>query len=73
MKAWMMLVGAVGVIVVQVVLVWDYLAANRQDPFVLNPDRKLHDNSVAVLMFCGSSADSDREVLDKVPDGQLGQ
>jgi hypothetical protein len=73
MKAWMMLVGAVGVMVVQVVLGRSYLTVNRQDPIILNPDRKLDENGVAMVMFCGSSADSGREVLTKVPpDRQLG-
>lgn len=33
------LLGAVGVLVLQALLVWGYLAVNKQDPIVLNPDR----------------------------------
>jgi hypothetical protein len=73
MRTVMVLVGAVGVIVVQVLLVWGYLAVNTQDPFILNPDRKLDENGVAMVMLCDSSADNGREVLTKVPpDKELG-
>jgi hypothetical protein len=65
------LVGAVGVIVVQAILVWGYLAVNQQDPIILNPDRRLDENGAAMIMFCGDG--SDKEMLDQVPpDKELG-
>jgi hypothetical protein len=67
----MLLVGAVGVLALQVVLVGGYLAVNRQDPIILNPDRGLDENGITMVMYCGEG--SDREELDKVPpDGALG-
>ena len=65
------LVGMLALLAVQVLLVWGYLAVNQQDPIILNPDRNLDDNGVAMVMFCGDG--SGREVLDKVPpDKELG-
>ena len=71
MKAWMMLLGAVGVLVLQALLVFGYLAASKQDPIVLNPERgQLDEIGITMVMFCGDG--SGREVLDKVPpDGGL--
>jgi hypothetical protein len=66
-----LLVAAVGMLALQLVLVGVYLAVNRQDPIILNPDRGLDDNGITMVMFCGQG--SDREELDKVPpDGNFG-
>ena len=60
----MLLVGAVGMLALQVVLVLWYLAASSQDPIILNPDRgNLLENGIAMAMVCGESSG----VLDKVP------
>jgi hypothetical protein len=60
-----LLLGAVGMLVVQVLLAGWYLAVNRQDPIILNPDRGLDENGIAMVMYCGEG--SDREELHKVP------
>jgi hypothetical protein len=38
------IVGAVGVLAVQVLLIWGYLLVNGSDPIILNPDRRLDSN-----------------------------
>ena len=56
----------VGVFLVEVLLVGAYLAANDQDPIILNPDRgNLNENGIAMVMTCGEGSGSG--VLDKVP------
>ena len=67
MKAWMMLVGAVEVLVLQALLVWGYLAVSKQDPIVLNPDRGgLVEDGVMMAAFCGEGG-SGKEMLDELP------
>ena len=72
----MVLVGVVGVLVVQVLLVGGYLAVSRHDPIILNPERKLDENGIAMVMLCGDTptiSGSGSGVLDKVPpDGAYG-
>lgn len=65
-----MLVGAVGVIAVQVLLVWGYLAVNGSDPIILNPDRRLDRNGPSMMMVCGLG--NDKDVLDTVEGGEYG-
>jgi hypothetical protein len=61
-----LLVGAVGVLALQALLVLGYLAVNRQDPIILNPDKgNLNENGIAMVMTCGEGSGSG--VLDKVP------
>jgi len=61
----------VGGILVQTLLILGYLAANRQDPIILNPDRKLDENGVGMVMICND--DVGNEMLDKIPpDGESG-
>ena len=72
-----LLVGALGMLGLQVVLVGGYLAASGQDPFILTPNSgSLQENGVTMVMLCGdNNTISDRpigEVLDKVPpDGHV--
>jgi hypothetical protein len=73
----MVLVGAVGVIALQVLLVGAYLAVDSQDPIILNPESgSLQENGVTMLMFCGQNSTLDGSgsgVLDNVPpDGDVG-
>ena len=61
-----MLVGAVGVLVLQALLVWGYLAVGKGDPIVLNPDRGgLVENGFMMTAFCGDS--SGKGMLDSLP------
>src|SRR5829696_4194202 len=73
----MLLVGAVGVLALQALLVVGYLAVSRYDPIVLNPDRgRLDDSGVTMVMFCGEGRTPrgrGSEVLEKVPpNGDVG-
>jgi hypothetical protein len=53
----MLLLGVVGVLALQALLVVGYLAVSRYDPIVLNPDRgRLDDSGVTMVMFCGRAA-----------------
>jgi len=63
--------GAVGVVALQALLIIGYLAVGRQDPIVLNPDRHaLEDEGVSMVMFCGKGGGG---VLTKVsPNGGSG-
>jgi len=77
-----LLMGAVGVLVLQALLFLGYLAVYgqdpiiRQDPITLNPPGGLDLNGVRMVMFCGENSiisGSGRGMLDKVPpDGHLG-
>jgi len=50
-----LLLGAVGMLALQVLLVWGFLAASNQDPFILNPNSgSLKKNGLTMVMFCGS-------------------
>ena len=68
----MLLVGAVGVLALQVLLVGGYLAVGEQDPFILNPDSgSLVDDGVMMAVFYGEGSGSG--MLDRVPpDGRYG-
>jgi hypothetical protein len=73
----LLLVGAVGVLALQALLVVGYLAVSRYDPIVLNPDRgRLDDSGVTMVMFCGEGRTPrgrGSEVLEKVPpNGDVG-
>jgi hypothetical protein len=62
--------GAVGVVALQALLIIGYLAVGRQDPIVLNPDRHaLEDEGVSMVMFCGKGGGG---VLTKVPQRGFG-
>jgi hypothetical protein len=50
----MLLVGAVGVLILQLLLLGSYLYINDQDPIVLNPDRGgMVENGIAMATYCG--------------------
>jgi hypothetical protein len=72
----MVLLGAVGVVALQALLVVGFLAVNRAAPIVLNPERPLDLSGVAMLMFCGEGRTPQGRgsgVLEKVPpNGDVG-
>jgi len=72
----MLLLGAVGVVALQALLVVVFLAVNRAEPLVLNPERPLDLSGVAMVMFCGEGRtpqDRGSGVLEKVPpNGDVG-
>jgi hypothetical protein len=73
----MLLVGALGMLALQVVLVGAYLAMSKQDPFILNPDSgSLEPDGITMVMLCGEGHTPEgrrSEVLSKMPlDGDLG-
>jgi len=74
----MLLVGALGMLALQVLLVVGYLAVSAQDPIILNPNSgSLQENGVTMVMLCGEtntiSGRPIEDVLDKVPpDGDVG-
>jgi len=72
-----LLVGVVGVLALQALLVGGYLAVDSQDPIILNPESgSLQTDGVTMIMFCGENnnlSGSGSGVLDKVPpDGYAG-
>lgn len=81
----MSLLGVVGVLALQALLVVGYLAVSRYeyDPIVLNPDsvlnpdrKPLDKSGVAMVMFCGEGSTPQgrgSEALEKVPpNGDVG-
>jgi hypothetical protein len=63
----MLLLGVVGVLALQALLVWGYLSVSEQGPIVLNPDRSgLVENGVMMAAFCGEGG-SGKEMLDALP------
>src|SRR5215208_210247 len=72
----MLLVGAVGVIALQVLLVLGYLALNVNNPFILDPDDGVNPHGIAMVMLCGKGMTPEgrgSEVLNNMPpDGDLG-
>jgi len=49
----MLLVGAVGMLVLQVLLVGGHLVASSQDPFILNPNSgSLEEDGITMVMLC---------------------
>jgi hypothetical protein len=62
----MLVVGAVGMLALQVLLVWGYLAVSEEDPIVLDPARGgLVENGFMMTAFCGDS--SGKEMLEELP------
>jgi hypothetical protein len=66
------LMGALGILALQALLVFGFLAVSEQDPIILNPNSgSLVDNGVMMVVYCGEG--SGRGMLDKVPpNGALG-
>jgi hypothetical protein len=63
----MLLLGAVGMIALQALLVWGYLALSEQDPIVLNPDRGgMVEKGVVMAAIC-SEGGSGKEMLLELP------
>jgi hypothetical protein len=62
----MLVVGAMGMLAVQALLVLGYLGTNKQDPIILNPDRGgMVDNGIVMATYCGPQ--SGKEMLDDLP------
>ncbi len=73
-----LLVGALGMLALQVVLVLGYLVVDSQDPFILNPDSgSLEEDGLTMVMFCGDGhtpAGRRSGVLQNMPpDGYIGK
>ena len=73
----MLLVGAVGVLALQVLLVGAYLAVDSQDPIILNPESgSLEEDGLSMVMLCEEGHTPEgrgSEVLSKMPpDGDIG-
>ena len=50
----MLLVGAFGILALQVVLVVGYLAVDSQDPIILDPESgSLEEDGLTMVMLCG--------------------
>ncbi len=68
-----MLVGAVGLLALQALLVGAYLAVDSQDPFILNPESgSLEEDGLTMVMLCGEGRTPEgrhSEVLEKMPAG----
>ena len=63
----MLLLGTVGVLALQALLVWGYFAVSEQDPIVLNPDRGgMVEDGVMMTVICGQKG-SGKEMLDTLP------
>jgi len=59
------------VLALQALLIVGYLAVSEQDPIILDPDRGgLAETGVVMAAYCGY--DSGKEMLDGIPDGDLG-
>jgi hypothetical protein len=73
----MLLVGAAGMLALQVLLVGGYLVVDSQDPIVLNPESgSLEEDGLTMVMLCGEGHTPEgrgSEVLSKMPpDGDIG-
>jgi hypothetical protein len=72
-----MLVGALGMLALQVLLVGSYLVVDSQDPILLNPESgSLEEDGLTMVMLCGEGHTPEgrgSEVLSKMPpDGDIG-
>jgi hypothetical protein len=66
-----LLVGAVGMLALQVLLVGGFLATQDPGPLLLNPPSELSEDGINTVVLCGEG--SGREKLDRMPpDGSLG-
>jgi len=62
----MLLVGAVGMLTLQVLLIFGWLAVSEQDPIILDPNRGgIVGNGIAMAAYCGPH--SGKEMLDELP------
>jgi hypothetical protein len=74
----MLLVGAVGMLALQVLLVGAYLVVDSQDPIILDPESgSLEEDGLTMVMLCGEGHTPEgrgSEVLSKMPpDGDIGE
>jgi len=71
-----LLVGAVGMLALQVLLIGGLLSTQSYDPIILNPDKNLSGDGISMAMFCGEGHTPEgrgSEVLQKMPpDGNGG-
>jgi hypothetical protein len=67
------LVGVVGVLVVQVLLIGGLLFMDSLDPILLNPDKELSQDGLSMVMFCTENGITPQgrqsEVLERMPAG----
>jgi hypothetical protein len=66
----MLLVGAVGMLALQALLVGGLLSIDSLDPILLNPDDDLSKDGISMVMLCGDGmtpGGTGSEVLDKMP------
>jgi hypothetical protein len=72
----MLLLGAVGMLGLQVLLVGGFFALGSQGPVLLHPDSKLDEDGITLAMLCGEGRTPEgrgSEVLSKMlPDGDIG-
>jgi len=75
----MLLVGVVGVLAFQVLLalalVLGLMSAQSYDPIILNPDKELSEDGIAMTMICGDGhtpGGRGSEVLDKMRPSEAG-
>jgi hypothetical protein len=72
----MLLVGAVGMVVLQVLLVGGYFALGSQGPILLHPDSKLDEYGITMVMLCGEEGRTPdgrhSEILEKMPPTETG-
>ena len=72
------LVGVVGVLALQVLVIGGLLSMDSLDPLLLNPDKELSEDGVSMVMLCGEASDATPQgrnsgVLEKMPpDGDVG-
>ena len=72
------LVGVVGVLALQVLVIGGLLSMDSLDPLLLNPDKELSEDGVSMVMLCGEASDATPQgrnsgVLEKMPpDGDIG-
>jgi hypothetical protein len=66
----MLLVGAVGMLALQALLIGGLLSMDSLDSILLNPDDDLSKDGISVVMLCRDGmppGDTGSEVLDKMP------
>jgi hypothetical protein len=71
-----LLVGAVGVLALQALLIGGLLSMDSLDPILLNSDKELSEDGVSMVMLCGEGQTPEGRgsgVLEKMaPDGDVG-
>jgi len=66
----MLLVGALGMLALQALVIGGLLSPQSYDPIILNPDKNLSGDGVAMVMLCGEGRTPKgrhSEILSKMP------